>query len=217
VPEALRDEHICKLAVISDWRALRHVPVSIIDSAMCMLAVQHNAWSLSNVPIEFRTRSTCTFAVQKEGRVLQYVPDELKDRTMCELALQTHGRALYDVPIALKDRSMCTLAVQRDGCLAMKWVPEALRKDPLILSWAKLTPTQRRFRKCSELVKSKSIMFYWMEAAAKTQEMNRIKRARRGDVDDPLLFTPPPTVYHANPLGNRMSVSAAIVSSSARS
>ena len=128
----------------------------------------------------------CTFAVQKEGRVLQYVPDELKDRTICELALQSHGRALYDVPIALKDRSMCTLAVQRDGCLALKWVPDSLRKDPIILSWARLTPTQRRWRECVDLVKSKSIMLFWMEAVAKSQELKRIKRARLGDVDDPL-------------------------------
>ena len=60
VPQELRDERMCRLAVQS--KALRHVPVVLRTMSLCEEAVQSRGWALRWVPEQYRRRTLQTTA-----------------------------------------------------------------------------------------------------------------------------------------------------------
>ena len=133
VPELLRTEEICLVAVGGDGLALRYVPKSLRTEVICLAAVEGSGWALQYVPEPLRTEAIYLAAVGRNGRALEYVPNPLRTEAMCLAALVSNGVALQYVPKLLRTEALCTVAVGSYGG-ALCHVPEPLRTKAICLA-----------------------------------------------------------------------------------
>lgn len=115
VPEHLKTENVCRLAVYSKGGALKFVPLRLRSEELCDVAMMF-AGDLKSVPLPLRTRARCELAVSSWAFSLRAVPDEHLDERMCLLAMQSNGSALHMVPPhLLTERVREAAAEQRGG------------------------------------------------------------------------------------------------------
>lgn len=104
-------------------------------------------------------------------------------------AVRHDAAALARVSVALlDDRELVLAAVRqaRGARASLALASPRLQADPELAWWANAAPAQRARRKLYEHLITKSIVFHVMEHCAMRHELARIKRAKCGDVDDPL-------------------------------
>jgi hypothetical protein len=126
VPETLRTEELCKIALARSGWTLWHVPVPLRTDEVCRIAVTQNGSALWAVPKDLRTEDLCRIAVAQSGLALEHVPKDLRSEELCEIAVTKNGEALMYVPEKLRAEELCKIAVAQNG-RALVFVPEVLR------------------------------------------------------------------------------------------
>jgi len=123
-------------------------------------------------------------AVTKDASVMTFSCCE-RWRADKELVLLMVDRAPLLLRLASQslraDREVVLHAVRGDGS-ALGYATPELFGDPLLLSWARLSPGARLWRRCRERVKGERAAWLWLEAVAQSKEEHRIKRAKLGHV-----------------------------------
>jgi hypothetical protein len=130
VPWDLRTEKICRLALAQNGWALEYVPAKLRTDEMYRIAVAQNGWALEHVPEDLRTEEMCRIAMAQTGYALGYVPQNLRTEKICRIAVAQNGYALGKVPQKLRAEAMCLIAVAREGG-ALRYVPETLRTEEM--------------------------------------------------------------------------------------
>ena len=103
------------------------VPEELRTEEICRIAVTQSGYALEYVPEELKTEELCRIAVMKECIALEYVPETFKTEELCHIAVTGSGYALEHVPEALKTEELCLAAVQKNGA-AFRYVPEELKE-----------------------------------------------------------------------------------------
>jgi hypothetical protein len=117
-------------AMQTNGRALRYVPEVLRTEELCRIAVSQNGYALEHVPQDLRTEQFCRFAMTRCGLALKYVPQDLRSEDMCRIAVAENGWALAAVPKALRTEEMCMKAMARNA-EAVWCVPEALLTEKM--------------------------------------------------------------------------------------
>lgn len=146
IPESMRNEDICALAVESDGRALQFVPDRSMSYELCQKAVRSKPQALQYVPDWLKTEDLVHEAVGSNGMMLGFVPERLKSPELCDKAVERDGRALQYVPHSLLSSELFSKAAKNtpeaimcvpqelmnvDMCLeAIAYFPEAIRYIP---------------------------------------------------------------------------------------
>jgi hypothetical protein len=130
VPEDLRTDEIYRIALAQSGLALEHVPEALRTEEVCRIAVAQRGWALGAVPKKLRTGEMCRIAVAQDGWALQYVPQQLRTKAMCRIAVAKTGEALMHVPEALRTDEIYRIAVAQNY-EALAYVPERLRTEEM--------------------------------------------------------------------------------------
>jgi hypothetical protein len=130
VSERLCTDEVCRIAVAQDGMALEYVPVKLRSAELCRIAAAQNGGALCHVPRKLRTEEICRIAVAQNGYALYHVPKKLRTDALCRIAVAQQGGALMYVPKDLRTEELCRIAVAEDGG-ALYYVPEALRTEAL--------------------------------------------------------------------------------------
>ncbi len=132
VPENLRTEKVCLVAVKQYGWALRDVPEHLRTKKVCLEAVKRDGGALQHAPKQLlrSTEKVCLEAVKQKGWALQHVPEHLRGTKVCLVAVKQYGWALRDVPEHLRTEKMCLAAVKHCGQYGgvIQYVPAALRE-----------------------------------------------------------------------------------------
>jgi len=130
VPEDLRTKEICRIAVAQNVRALKYVPYPSRTEEICRIAVAQNGLALYYVPENLRTDDMCRIALAQDGEALSLVPEDLRTDELCRIAVAQNSWALYDVPQKLRTEELCGFAVAQNGW-ALQHLPKALRTETI--------------------------------------------------------------------------------------
>lgn len=136
VPEAFKeDRRLDELAVLGDGWALQSVPEGLKDERMCRLAVESQAGALQFVPANLRA-SLYRVAVQGNGYILHSIPEDDRDETLCRDAfLFGRGCMFEDVPLRHRSEDLSAWAVHTNGD-SLKDVPPEHKTEALCrIAW----------------------------------------------------------------------------------
>jgi hypothetical protein len=128
VPAALRTERLCEAAATENSIALRHTPKELITADFLCRVVSKNSKALQDIPPEFLSTEMCMRAVENDGRLLQHVPIDWRTLPLCEAAVRQDGVALQHVPKCTLTPQLCEMAVRQNG-FALRHVPNLLRSE----------------------------------------------------------------------------------------
>ena len=128
VPAALRTERLCEAAATENSIALRHTPKELMTADFLCRVVSKNSKALQDIPPEFLSTEMCTRAVENDGRLLQHVPIDWHTLPLCEAAVRQDGVALQHVPKCILTPQLCEIAVRQNG-FALRHVPNLLRGE----------------------------------------------------------------------------------------
>jgi hypothetical protein len=104
VLDSLKTPELCKIAVTQHGRALQFVPDSLKTLELCEIAITNNKEALKYVPENPEFYEFCKiFIIHKKGSDLQYVPEKLRTLELCKLAVTNNKEALYYIPNELKE------------------------------------------------------------------------------------------------------------------
>ena len=170
IPEHLRTEEICKLAVKQNGRALDYVPYELRTKELYELAVQENGLNLFYVPENYKTKELCEIAVKNNGEALRYIPKQLRMKELCEIAVKRNGWSLQYIPLELRTKELYELAIQQKG-EALYYVPEELRTKEL----------------CELAVKQNSLALRYISEHLRTEELCKLAVQQNGKA---LLYAP---------------------------
>ena len=87
----------CLEQVTKNWYVLQYVPDKLKTEKLCKVAVEQDGEALQFVPEKLRTEKLCKVAVGKNGDALMYVPEQLKTESICRVAVKHRGYALKSV------------------------------------------------------------------------------------------------------------------------
>jgi hypothetical protein len=128
VPAALRTERLSEAAATENSIALRHIPKELMTADFLFRVVSKNSKALQDIPPEFLSTEMCMRAVQNDGRLLQHVPIDWRTLPLCEAAVHQDGLALQHVPKCALTPQLCEMAVRQNG-FALRHVPNLLRSE----------------------------------------------------------------------------------------
>jgi len=120
-------------------RMLEFVPDNLKTEEMCLLAVQEAGYVLEFVPEDLKTEEICLAAVQLSSSALEYVPGHMQTEEILLAVVQDDGCSLEYVPKHLKTEAICLAAVQNDG-YALEYVPKHLRTEAICLAAVQKSP-----------------------------------------------------------------------------
>ena len=79
MPEELKTEDLCRVAVSNCGWALKYVPEEWRKEELCRVAVNQNINALSGyIPEQSRTIGLYVFALKKDAKALRYVPRDMR-------------------------------------------------------------------------------------------------------------------------------------------
>jgi hypothetical protein len=141
VPEDLKTQELCLVAVQDFGRTLDFVPEAFKTPELCLAAVQQDVRALQYVPDELKTAKLCLAAIQAQAKdrstfwisKLEFVPDEHKTPELCLAAVQQYGDDLQYVPDEHKTPELCLAAVQQ-YVSALQYVPDEHKTQELCLA-----------------------------------------------------------------------------------
>ncbi|MCL2704732.1 MAG: DUF4116 domain-containing protein [Spirochaetaceae bacterium] len=81
-------------------RALKYIPEELKTEKLCHIAVEQNARELEYVPKPLKTEKHCYIAVNNNGESFLHVPDKLKTIEICFIAIiqNSYSSAIKYVP-----------------------------------------------------------------------------------------------------------------------
>jgi hypothetical protein len=130
VPQTRRTEEMCRIAVAQSGWALEHVPEALCTDELSRIAVAQNGWALEHVPEALCADGICRIAVAQNGTALKYVPKHLFTDELCRISVAQEGWALEYVPEHLCTEELCSIAVAQNG-IALEHVPKKLRTEEI--------------------------------------------------------------------------------------
>ena len=140
MPERLRTDELCRIAVAQHGEALAFVPQELRSAEMYAWGVGKNYRALCVVPYHLRTEELCRIAVAQDGRALYYVPTHL------HAAIKPFVKQKQDLPPSPTwDHSLLD---RLEEALTLSETPEAERPEEKHTSWIqrKLMRIAERFR-----------------------------------------------------------------------
>ena len=183
VPKRLRDEKMCKQAVLKDGTNLKDVPKKMLTHQMVKDAIISNTvgvFKYKLIPSEFISEKLCLFAINQNPRVaglipsgyqndyfyqnavsqtagaIYYVPFKFQNFKLYRLAVSIHPEDLQYVPIGLITFHMCIEAYQnaKDKNMILKFIPENIISNPEFKRIIKLNNTIKTQEKTNKLTLS---------------------------------------------------------------
>ena len=185
VPEYLRTEDMCRIAVAQNGWALSLVPEKLRSDDMCRISVAQHGEALEYVPRKLRTKEMCKIAVFQNGAALRYVPEHLRTAAFCRIALEQNGEALSYVPKALHTEEMHRIAVGQAG-LALVAVPDVFltgRRIWKLFGMQQRLCAQRKYAEeiCRIAVMQNGKILEYIPQDLRTEEICRIAVAQNGE------------------------------------
>lgn len=102
VPEHLKNQELCRLAVQTSSRCAQYIPHDFFDPDICLAIVKDNDYSFKYIPQDKLTYETCMTAIRHGrdfyGTILKSVPAHLITQEMCDLAIAISVHSLSAVP-----------------------------------------------------------------------------------------------------------------------